>query len=107
MAAAGRVSLAPREITTSRKETMKKLIAARLVRLAVSGVAAVTLVAGAADAALGNAKDRAKTRKPRPGPLTGAGSGAADTIALRLAAGRPDTLQVDAIGTVFSFRRAD
>ena len=31
---------------------MKKLIAARLVRLAVSGVAAVTLVAGAADAAV-------------------------------------------------------
>src|SRR3954447_24266715 len=107
MAAAGRVSLAPREITTSRKETMKKLIAARLVRLAVSGVAAVTLVAGAADAALGHAKDRVKDPKLKHGTLTVDGSGADDTIALRLAAGRPDTLQVDANGPVFSFRRAD
>jgi Ca2+-binding RTX toxin-like protein len=86
---------------------MKKLIAARLVRLAVSGVAAVTLVAGAADAALGHAKDRVKDPKLKHGTLTVDGSGADDTIALRLAAGRPDTLQVDANGTVFSFRRAD
>ena len=86
---------------------MKKLIAARLVRLAVSGVAAVTLVAGAADAALGHAKDRVKDPKLKHGTLTVDGSGADDTIALRLAAGRPDTLQVDANGTLFSFRRAD
>jgi Ca2+-binding RTX toxin-like protein len=94
-------------MTTLRKETMEKLFAARLVRLAVSAAAAATLVAGAADAALGTAKDTVKDPKLKHGTLTVDGTSADDTIALRLAAGAADTLQVDADGTVFSFARSD
>jgi Ca2+-binding RTX toxin-like protein len=86
---------------------MEKLFAARLVRLTVSAVAAATLVAGAADAALGTAKDAVKDPKLKHGTLTVDGTSADDTIALRLAAGSPDTLQADIDGTVFSFARAD
>src|SRR5262245_29527719 len=86
---------------------MEKFLAARWVRLAVSAVAAATLVAGAADAALGTAKDTVKDPKLKHGTLTVDDTSADDTIALRLAPGNPDTLQVDADGTVFSFARAD
>ncbi len=86
---------------------MEKLFAARVVRLAVALAAAVTLVAGAADAALGSKKDVLKEPKIKHGTLTVDGTSADDTIALRLAAGNPDVLQVDANGTVFSFTRAD
>jgi Ca2+-binding RTX toxin-like protein len=94
-------------MTTSRKETMNKHVAARLVRLAVSAVAVATLVACGAAAALGSGKDKVKDPKLKHGTLTADGTGADDTIALRLAAGRPDTLQVDVNGSVFSFKRAD
>jgi Ca2+-binding RTX toxin-like protein len=94
-------------MTTSRKETMKTLFAARGVRLAASALVAATLVAGAADAALGQEKDKLKAPKLKHGTLSVQGTNADDTITLRLAPGQPDTLQVDADGTIFTFKRAD
>jgi Ca2+-binding RTX toxin-like protein len=93
-------------MTTSRKETMQKNPAARLVRLAVTGIAAATLVAGAADAALGHGKDQFKEPKLRHGTLTVNGTGADDKITLRLAAGDPDTLEVEGNGASFDFKRS-
>src|SRR5262249_52049884 len=85
---------------------MEKQVAARVVRRAGAGVGAVTLVAGVADAAMGHRNDQFKQPKLRHGTLTVKGTGADDKIALRLAAGQPDTLEVEGNGTVFDFKRA-
>src|SRR5262245_57546492 len=85
---------------------METQVAARVVRLAVAVVAAVTLVAGVTDAAMGHRNDQFKQPKLRHGTLTVKGTGADDKITLRLAAGRPDSLEVEGNGMVFDFKRA-
>ena len=89
-------------------DRIKELRSVRQARLAASALAVAAVVAGAV-AGQANATPGLKAPKLSYGVLKVEGTKEGDTIALRLKAGQPGTLQVD-VGdgsAVFSFNRSD